>query len=120
MIAENVECADSYLRKVRGLMLRRTFKDTALVFPFKKETVVRIHMLFVFFPIDLLFLNKSLQILDLATLKPFIGYRSSKVPVSFVIELPAGIIERADLKKGERIVLTYLPQSDHHRARPVL
>jgi len=105
VIARKVEFADNYRKKVRGLMLRRVFEDTALVFPFKKEAVVRIHMLFVFFPIDLLFLDESLRILDLATLKPFIGYRSSKVPVSFVIELPAGTINEVGLEVGAKVDL---------------
>jgi uncharacterized membrane protein (UPF0127 family) len=70
VIARKVEFADSYLKKLRGLILRRSFEDTALVFPFRREIIVRIHMLFVLFPIDLLFLNESMRILGLATLKP--------------------------------------------------
>jgi hypothetical protein len=105
-IVQKIELADTYFRKVRGLMLRRRFDDTALIFTFKKPIIVRIHMLFVFFPIDLVFLDQSMRIVDTATLKPFIGYRSSNIPVSFVLELPEGTIKRFNLKKGDKILLT--------------
>ncbi len=110
IIAHRVELADTFLKKVRGLMLRRLFADTALIFLFERPAVIRIHMLFVLFPIDLLFLDESMHILDLTTLKPFIGYRSSRVPVSFAVELPAGTIKRCGLKKGDKIEITDLTQ----------
>ncbi len=59
-----------------------------LVFAFNKDTHVPLHMLFVFFPIDVLYLNKNKQVIEVKqNFKPFTFY-TPKVKARYVVELP--------------------------------
>jgi len=75
----------------------------ALIFEFPIESRIgtSLHMLFVFFPIDVLFLNKNKIIVDKTTLQPFIPNYTPKKAAKYVIELPTGKIK--GLKIGQKI-----------------
>ena len=64
-----------------------------LIFCLPRESIANatIHMLFVFFPIDLVYLNKDKKVVDIAkNILPFsLGYAPKK-PSKYFIELPAG------------------------------
>lgn len=58
-----------------------------LIFVFKNEKRRSLHMFFVFFPIDVLFLDKNKKIIEIKrNLKPFSSYRSKK-KAKFIVEL---------------------------------
>lgn len=60
-------------------------------------------MFFVFFPIDVLFLNKDKEIVDLKQrLKPFTFYTSKK-PAKYVLEMPLGSIKSLDKKDFSKL-----------------
>lgn len=79
--------------RMKGLMFeeRKRF-DYALVLEMLKEARLEssIHMMFVFFPIDVLFLNKKKEVVDRVTLQPFTPNYTPKKPAKYVIEMPAG------------------------------
>ncbi len=88
VIARNERICKSALSKALGLMFCR--KRKSLVFVFRKEQKVLLHMLFVFFPIDVLFLDSSRKVVELKTdFKPFRFYNPSKKAM-YVIEIPSG------------------------------
>jgi uncharacterized membrane protein (UPF0127 family) len=62
---------DTILSQARGLMFSR---KKNLLFSFKREDSVSLHMLFVFFPIDVLFLDSKKQVVEKARLFPFSVY----------------------------------------------
>ncbi len=85
--------------KARGLMFSR---KKNLVFVFNKEKIIALHMLFVFFPIDVLFLDKEKKIVEIKeNFRPFSFY-SSENKAKYVVELT----ENHNYKIGERINFT--------------
>ena len=74
-------------------MFRFKRPDYALVFIFNKEARRDLHMLFVFFPIDVLFLDKNKKVADIKkNFKPF-SYYTPKAKAKYVVELPVGMLK---------------------------
>jgi len=90
--------------RTKGLMFEEK-KDFnyALVFEFPRESRIgtSLHMIFVFFPIDVLFLDKEKRIVDKATLRPFIPNYTPKKAAKYVIEMPIG--KAKSVKIGQKI-----------------
>ena len=80
----------SFFSKLRGLMFS---KPKMLVFDFDREEYRSLHMFFVFFPIDLVFLDENKTVIEIKKdFKPFTIY-NSKTKAQYVIEIPAGRIQ---------------------------
>lgn len=63
-------------------------KKKTIVLEFKKEKIIPLHMLFVFYPIDILFLNKNKEIVEIKqNLKPFAFY-TPKNKAKYIVEMP--------------------------------
>lgn len=78
-------------------------QNKALIFKFKKEKIIFLHMIFVFYLIDVLFLNKSKIVVDKKeNFKPFAFYKSKKKAL-YAIELPNGTIKRTKMEIGDKI-----------------
>ncbi len=107
---KNIICTDakfckSIFSKARGLMFAK--KPKALVFIFKKEKIAPLHMLFVFFPIDILFLNKNKEIVEIReSLRPFAFY-TPKNKAMCIIELPKGAVRKTKTAVGDKISFDY-------------
>ncbi|HLP79136.1 MAG TPA: DUF192 domain-containing protein [Acidobacteriota bacterium] len=87
-----------------GLMFHKPIHDVAYIFVLGKPRYAAIHMLFVFFPIDVLWLDESKKIIALKEdAKPFAAHIDPKVHASYIIELPALTIKKKKIKKGEKI-----------------
>jgi len=100
-IATDVGFAKGVLSQLKGLMFKKSIPDNyALVFVLAKSRVVSIHMLFVRFPIDVLFLDENKRIVKTAQLRPWTGRASSTERVKYIIEIPAGGIEKHGLDVG--------------------
>lgn len=96
-IIERVRIADSLFKRFKGLMFEKKKNfGFALVFPLEKESTLEasIHMLFVFFPIDVLWLDKNKKVVDKKTMGPFCLNCTPKEPSRFIIELPCGKAEK--------------------------
>ena len=94
---EYLECK-TILQKAKGLMLS---KPKVLIFPFNKPQIVPLHMWFVFFPIDVLYLDKNKKIVEIIhNFKPFTQYRP-KTPSIYIVEFPLGMIKNSDV--GDKI-----------------
>jgi uncharacterized membrane protein (UPF0127 family) len=106
LLASEVEQADTFWRRFRGLMLRRRFpRGKALLFKFPNPGRYSVHMWFVRFPIDLIYLDSSFRVVEIrAGLKPWRFYRPKTI-ANYLIELPAGIISRVRAKVGHKISL---------------
>ena len=86
--------------KALGLMFS---KQKTLIFIFKKEKIIPLHMLFVFYPIDVIFLNKDRKIVEIKeNLKPFTFY-TPKNKAKYVIELPNKTIQKTSTELGDTI-----------------
>lgn len=98
------EWADNSLKRAKGLMFRKELKK-ALIFPMNGETKIgaAIHSIFVFFPFDVVWLDRNKKVVALRTVGPFRLFESPGTKASYLIELPAGSIVKAGVKLGDRI-----------------
>ena len=105
VVATEVELADTFFRQLRGLMFRRDLPESyAMLFDLYYERPVSFHMMFVRFPLDMLFLDDERRIIDLRRgLCPWTGHASSRQPARYVIELPAGTVGRLALREGDEL-----------------
>lgn len=104
VLASEVELADTFWRRFRGLMLRRRFpRGRALLFKFNKPGRYGVHTFFVRFPIDLMYLDSDFRIVELrAWLKPWRMHKS-RAAASYLAELPAGTLRSAKVRVGHKI-----------------
>jgi len=101
-LATTVETADGVLAKARGLMFRRSIPDDyALVFRFDGAGRRDLHMLFVPFDIDAVWLRDG-RVERVARLRAWLGIDRG-APADTVIELPAGAA--SDVEVGDEVEL---------------
>ncbi|MFW5991103.1 MAG: DUF192 domain-containing protein [Candidatus Nanoarchaeia archaeon] len=87
VIATDYTLCKSIFSKALGLMFSR---PKTLVFRFSQEKIIPLHMFFVFFPIDVIYLDKNMKVVEVVeNFKPFSYYRPKK-PAQYVVEIPAG------------------------------
>lgn len=105
VIASEVELADTVLKKIIGVMFRRSLpQDFAMVFDMGREMRANsaIHMMFVFVSIDVVYLDDSRRIVDIKyRLRPWIGIAIPKRRARYAIEMPAGAAMEHGLKEGD-------------------
>ncbi|MBU90447.1 hypothetical protein CMO94_02800 [Candidatus Woesearchaeota archaeon] len=100
LLAKNAKLCKNIFSKSIGLMFSR---PRSLIFIFKKEKIIPLHMLFVFYPIDVLFLNKNKIVVEIKeNFKPFVFY-TPKNKAMYVIELLKGAIKSSKTKIGDKI-----------------
>lgn len=87
VLAQTCHFCVSAFSKTWGNMFAR--KAKSLVFVFNKEKKVSLHMFFVFFPLDVLFLDNKKKVVEMKQLKPFSVYSAAN-RATFIVELPAG------------------------------
>ena len=100
-LQKEVKFCNTILSRLIGLMLSKK-QDIALVFKFSKESFIALHMIFVFYPIDVLFLDKNKTVVDIKeNFRPFAFYTSKKKAV-YAIELPEETINKSKTKIARR------------------
>jgi len=78
-----VKVCRTLLSQARGLMFS---KKKNLLFVFKYPKHVDLHMIFVFFPVDAIYLDEYMNVLEIKHMRPFWPYYRSKNKVKFVLE----------------------------------
>lgn len=92
IVTSNARCCHSFFSKARGLMFS---KQKNLIFIFGKERKAVLHMWFVFYPIDVLFVNKQQRVVEIKeNFKPFSIYWP-KEKAQYVIELSRGTVKKS-------------------------
>jgi uncharacterized protein len=91
----NIRYCRDILSQARGLMFR---KKQNLVMEFPTERKVSLHMFFVFYPIDVLVLDSSKKIAEIASLQPWTFWKSSKKG-KYIVETPF----KHEYKVGEKV-----------------
>lgn len=102
LLADDVDVARSTLEQARGLMFRRSVSDGyALVFPFDAAESRWLHMLFVPFSIDALWLVDG-EVTAKQRLAPFVGLGRGRADT--IVELPAGAADAVAVGDEVRLV----------------
>jgi uncharacterized protein len=103
VLANHSNVSSSFIFKFRGLMFSRKINDFGLVFVFHENTKISLHMFFVFFTIDVLFLDKDRKIIEIKEgFKPFALYFPKK-EFMYVVELPPGTIRKSKTEINDTI-----------------
>jgi len=101
-LSSNVMLCDGNLSKIIGLMFSKKQNKT-LVLKFNQEKMIALHMFFVFYTIDVLFLDKNKIVVDKKEkFSPFTLYNSKKKAM-YAIELPEEIIKKTKTEIGDKI-----------------
>ena len=105
-LAPNVVRCDTFWKRGRGLMFRgRRAVAGGRVYLFVEggESVARaaIHMLFVFFPIAVVWLDGERRVVDKALARPFRPYYAPRKPAQYYVEGHPSLLER--VRVGDRI-----------------
>ena len=102
LLASDIDVARSTLEQGRGLMFRRSVPDdSALLFPFDAPDTRWLHMLFVPFAIDALWLVDD-EVQKTKRLAPFVGIGRGRADT--VVELPAGAADEVAVGDAIRLV----------------
>jgi len=112
VIAENVEVAEGFFHRTRGLMLRKNLPaGSALLMIFEKPGNHGIWMPLMRFSIDIVFLDSRKRVVGLHSHARPLSFRRRtwKVyypdkPAKYVIEMAAGMVKRKRIRLGNRIV----------------
>ncbi len=89
VVSEKALCLSSLWGKASGLMLSSQ-KD--LLFIEQKEKIIPLHMFFVFYPIDVVYLDSTRTVVDIKEhFLPFTFYTPKK-KAQYVLELKSGTI----------------------------
>ena len=92
ILADRAKWYKNFFFKARGLMFTMPLKKgRALILEADEEGILSttIHMLFVFFPIDVIWVNLEQKVVDVKkSVMPFTPWLSPKNPAKYVIELP--------------------------------
>ncbi len=90
------------LRWSLGLMFRKPAPDTAYLFAFPRDVRYGIHMLFVFSPIDLHFLDAARRVVEVRRgLRPFALHRP-RGPYRYLVESRPGLLSQ---EEGDRLAV---------------
>lgn len=101
----NARYSDSLIARSRGLMFSKKLKNReALILKADKEGIkeTSLHMLFVLFPIDAIWVNEKMKIVDIKrNIKPFSLFIKPREKARYVIEMNAKSTN--NIKIGELI-----------------
>ena len=92
----------SHISKAIGLMFSKK-QEIGLVFVFEKLRKVDLHMFFVFYSIDVIFLDEEKRIIEMKkSFMPFTFYFSNK-KAKYVIELPQYSLSKSNTKISDLV-----------------
>lgn len=103
-----LEIADDAYQRETGLMYRESMAmNRGMLFIFDTEEQLGFYMKNTYIPLDLIFLNKDLIIVNIqknATPKS-LETIPSNAPAQYVLEVNAGLTDTWNLSKGDKIIL---------------
>ncbi len=101
ILADKIKYCTNTFSRTKGLRFSKPLKEKqALILVAEKESITEtmIDMLFVFFPIDVLWLDKNKRVVDMRrSVKPFTFLIMPKRPAKYVVELKEGMANNINL-----------------------
>ena len=100
ILKKNYKYCNNFFSQLKGLMFSQ---PKTLIFDFKKEKKINLHMFFVFYPINVLFLNNNKEVIDIKrNFKPFTFYKGKKLS-RYIIEIPSKKPDKNNIDVGDKI-----------------
>jgi len=102
-----LELADSFMSRFLGLMFRNNL-ERGLILKLPSSRSRRgsaIHMFFMKFPLDIIFVDADKKIVDMVSIEPWKTY-TPKAPAKYVIEMEKGSINNFNLEIGDELDFT--------------
>lgn len=100
---------DTFLTRFRGLMLQKSIQeDQGILIDEKSDSIINsaIHMFFMRFPIAVIWINSSHEIVDTKIARPWIPYLAPAKPARYILEThPSRLL---DYKAGDRVKLIHV------------
>lgn len=106
LIGDKIRIADSFWTRFKGLMMASDLGEGEglIIIPCNS-----IHMMFMRYAIDALFIDKTNKIVAIyKNLRPWIGLTKLYSNVVSVIEIPSGLSDKLDLKIDDTLRLEYI------------
>jgi len=103
-LLKRVRRCGTFLCRLRGLTFRRALGEgEGLLLVGKRESVgdAAIHMLFVFFPIGVVWLDGDQCVVDVRRARPFRPFYAPRAPAKDILEGPPSLLER--VRVGDRL-----------------
>jgi uncharacterized membrane protein (UPF0127 family) len=107
LLVSKIKLCDNIWSQGTGLMFKseKAISDTAWIFVFDKPRIIAITMMFVSFPIDLIFLDAEKHVVELKeNIRPWAFYTPKNKAVSCV-ELLAGTIRSNNIKLNDKLII---------------
>jgi len=104
VIATRIKWCTTFLTRGLGLMFHPALKEEeAYVFVEGRESrsLTTIHMLFVFFPLAVIWLDSSKRVVDTALARPFHPYYAPNSPARYYVESHPATLQRVHV--GDRL-----------------
>ena len=102
IIADKASIRKSLLGRTMGLMFSPSPKKS-IILQFRRESIQPLHMWFVFYPIDAIFLGKEKKVTETKeNFMPFSFYTPKKKAM-YIIETSKGYIKKSITKVGDKI-----------------
>lgn len=107
-----VELADTPFTRAKGLMFRSSLEENrGMLFVFDKEGRYSMWMLGMRFPIDIIWIDKDMRVVDIVknadpSLLLYKTYRPIR-KAKYVLEVRAGFTKEYDVKLGSKIIVKF-------------
>lgn len=102
---KSVEYADTFTKRLIGLMGQKAFKGML----FKQKRTERIfssiHTSFMKVPIDIIYINKNMEVIEKTMLKPWKIHIPENNNIKYILELPVGHSKLYDIKLKDKMVI---------------
>ena len=102
-----LDFADSFVSRLMGLMFRKD-PENGLILKLPSSRSKRgsaIHMFFMRFPLDIIFLDDDKKVVDMVSIRPWKTY-TPRSPAKYVVELKEGSINNYKLEIGDEMDFT--------------
>lgn len=107
VLLSKVKYCDSFMSRMLGLMFSRKLSQNEgaiIVAGRESKEATSIHMLFVFFPLDVFWLDKDMRVVDVRRgVKPFVPLIVPGEKAKYVLETAAGSLPEDVLGKALKI-----------------
>lgn len=107
-VARNVRICRNLFDKTRGLMFVIRPEHDAYLFMFHSEKIVSLHTMFVFFPIDVVYLDSRKVVVETkSNVRPFTPVVWPGNRAMYIVEARAGLVKRKTIKIGDQFEFVF-------------